>query len=388
MKHAWNEEELLESRMFEEMVLLDEEFNKSSGGSANLTDDWLWGTDTAFEKKVDYILTLCIAVIGVIGNSLSFFLLTRPTFRRFSYAAYLRYLAVFDSINLVIELALKVDEVCISIHQWSFLHYNNVVTCKLGEFLRHACILSSSWLVAAFSLDRLVAVTCPLFKFKFCTVRYARILTVLVCFLCAVSQGFRIVFITARPDSPEHRFSPCVPKPEAKQMYFVASSFFSNFGMRFLLPFMIIATSNCIVLQILRQHGPWRPVTYVSRVLPVRTNARQTRLAKSALYLVCAYFVLTMSPSAALEMTWYVFQSQGKIEEYVYLLPFQAPFNILRLTNYSVNFFLYCISFRSFRHELRQVRYKLGGIKLCTITQTESTMETNTGERSTRTSCQ
>ena len=77
-------------------------------------------------------------------------------------------------------------------------------------------------------------------------------------------------------------------------------------------------------------------------------------LAVYTLFAVCAMFIVTLIPNAVLSMTLYIetmFRGQSRL--FCLLKALDAPFQIVRLINYSFNFVLYGLTGRRFRRELQ-----------------------------------
>lgn len=316
------------------------------------------------KRAIEYGILSVICIIGIIGNCVAFLMLWRSLIGHYSYSVYLLALAIFDTANLITELVLKTDKVLWTVTGESFLSSHTDITCKISEFISHSNILMSSWLIAAFSTDRYVAVCCPFFKFRFCTIPTARIITVALTLTALVSQAYRIVLVTCVPSDPSpgkiYQF-PCMPEKDTKDRFFFVHFFVYSFGLRFLLPFIVLALSNAFVIRDI--HYRWRrkdknkQQPSESKMVKHSKATIQARLAQTTLFLVCAYFICTMLPSSTIEIIWYIARSNANFDVYLKLVPLVSPFDILRITNYSVNFFIYFVSFRSFRRELRRCRY-------------------------------
>ncbi|XP_063702362.1 galanin-like G-protein coupled receptor npr-9 [Culicoides brevitarsis] len=175
--------------MSDEFMQLNSSSSSSSGSSSiNFTDDTLDTNNTIlnYAENIGDILvfyyTPVIVFVGIIGNILSVLVFFRTKLRKLSSSYYLAALGMSDSCFLVLAFISWLNFAEIHI-----IHHN--VTCQLFFYLQGVCSFLSVWYVVAFTVERFIAVLYPLKRQSMCTVRRAVIvlcgLTVLALFFCA-----------------------------------------------------------------------------------------------------------------------------------------------------------------------------------------------------------
>ena len=300
----------------------------------------------------DRLKLLCVPVltlVGAIGNTLSFLVMSTKVYQRKSYSYYLRGLAVFDTLTLITALVIEFHGISYKISGVAYLNVHVTWSCKLAEYFRHVIILMSSWLVVFFTVDRYIAVCHPLKRANFCTESRA-IIAIVVLFLCAcLSQVFRLVYIKRIEGRRPFRH-PCHAPKNIRIEYFTWHYFFFSLALRFLLPFIIICICNALIIfHVELRFGQTR------RVEKKWEKARKSHMAIYTLYLVCAVFVICLLPNVIVSLIMYFARSR-KIHRY--LLWFDIPFQMVRNINYCINFLLYGLTGKQFRHQLLRIFWR------------------------------
>ena len=96
-----------------------------------------------------------------------------------------------------------------------------------------------------------------------------------------------------------------------------------------------------------------RPTTIQRRHKAVQS----VTLAIYTLFAVCALFILTLLPNAIISLIVFIDRISGKGNKQLYcvLKQIDAPFQMIRLSNYALNIVLYGLTGRQFRYELKQL---------------------------------
>ena len=257
-----------------------------------------------------------------------------------------------------------------------FLHSHTDFTCKLSEYLQNVIYLMSSWLIVCFTLDRYIAVRHPLQRSRLCTETRAKLFILAVFVFCLITQIYQLVYVEKIP-KPNH--NKCqAPKP-IRIEYFAIDYFMFAFGLRFFIPFVIIAICNgkiiCHIQQMRRMRKDSRDSycqtnstsschlansTFPGTTLTTNTSAtsRNTTQAVTMLYTVCLVFIITLFPTTVLYTIQFIQHlTLTKFEIFCVLKKIQMPLKLIRLSNYSVNCIIYGFTGRQFRRELgRMVR--------------------------------
>jgi hypothetical protein len=124
---------------------------------------------TQLFRKINIYSSLCIIVIGLIGNLLITYIYASKKRRTNLNHVYLLCAAINDNIFLIIHLfedTLKTYLDVYSIEKGNFLHMFNLVDkniqCQLINYLRNILRFVSAYIVVAFTIQRLVIVFKPL----------------------------------------------------------------------------------------------------------------------------------------------------------------------------------------------------------------------------------
>lgn len=122
---------------------------------------------TAFIREVNYwigIIEICMVVFGVIGNTLALIIINRPSLRNTSSSVFITYLAIFDSLVLIVHLT---GLILLSRIKFYILH------CLI-TFLADFVTFCSVWIMVIMTLERCIAIHSPLLAKRLCTVERTR----------------------------------------------------------------------------------------------------------------------------------------------------------------------------------------------------------------------
>ncbi|XP_062593130.1 P2Y purinoceptor 1-like [Saccostrea cucullata] len=297
---------------------------------------------------VKQIATPIITVAGLIGNSLSFMVMgCSKRLQKKSYSQLLCTLAIFDSLNLVINQVDLIDEMIFYKSGSKTSLYGDFPNsiCKLYNFLKYVFLLVSSWLVVCLSIERVHAVCYP-FRRKFVHRRNSvAILVSVTTVILSLSQIFRILFT-------ENVNGICTAIEEYLTLYVYLHQYGYHLVLLFALPCAIVISCNFVVIQeiyIIRKNaGNGRP-----------RSLNSTRKATTMLLLIGFVFIITMLPQFICTsiILYYTDESRRHIGQYIIIKmrPYMELFAVISYTNYCINFVIYVLCGRSFRRELRRI---------------------------------
>ncbi|XP_074650278.1 allatostatin-A receptor-like [Tubulanus polymorphus] len=299
---------------------------------------------------VEYYVPPIVLTIGLIGNTLSFFVMIRPWNRRNSTCFFMAALAIADNLVLLCWLL-----------QWLLDYYIGAILttwlCKSRKYLVMTMFRISAWIIVAMTIDKAIAVNFPIKSTRICTSKYAKIEVIVLTILLLVTNAqylviSDIVFFQATGKRQ------CVfvhATPSALQIINLTGLLSGT-----ILPICFIVIANlCIVFGInrARKRGMNLGLRRPSRV-------HEARMTRSLLLVSCA-FLLFVSPFRILilvkdEMTLTKCTTNAEI-----MAILSAIFRSFLFVNSAVNFILYCIGGGTkFRLELRDIlRLPLGGGK-------------------------
>jgi len=283
-----------------------------------------------------------VVIIGVTGNVLSIIVLLSKAFRHTTTGVYLPLTAVADIVFLLTgaQETLEVAGV-FSIRE------HNVWTCRFYKVIFYTAGDVSIWLLVAFTFDRFIAVCFPLSKQRVCRWTRAVVASAVIASLSTAKNLHE--FWTRGPEftrsgqfrricgsQPEYHFFLQYVRPWIVFVVITA------------VPFLLILCFNCTIVhaliraQRLRSAAVATPTGTGSKPpTPAASGFRQTTfmcLGISFAFLVC------VSPSIVLLI--------GKpywLRDYRNI---KSVCNLFGFVNHAINFFLYCVTGRRFRHQL------------------------------------
>ncbi|XP_071098462.1 FMRFamide peptide receptor frpr-18-like [Haliotis cracherodii] len=327
------------------MASVNTTFNESASPwsvASEPNDRWAWW--------MKQILTPIIVAIGFGGNSLSFVVMKTRSWRHKSYSHFLCALAVFDSLTLINREILLVHELREYAGDTGLYAGFSDLACSIHNFYEHMCYLMSSWLIVCMALERVVAVYFPLRKAFLCTQHGALIVILALAMLLTYTQVFRFFMVGKIDDK-------CVALTDYLTVYTSLHVYLYQFTLIFVLPVVIVLTCNVLVLhRIYRVKKLRRPEDYA---LPrSRRNVAKTHKTTLMLVTISFVYVVTLFPSVVVSVIVHVAiatRYKGMRELFHTLYPFIDIFELCSDINYCSNFFIYILSGKVFRFELRRI---------------------------------
>ncbi|XP_025078359.1 opsin, ultraviolet-sensitive-like isoform X2 [Pomacea canaliculata] len=272
--------------------------------------------------------------------------------RHKSYSHYLCALAVFDSLTLVTREMRHLHDL-LTYFQYSGVFSDfSAVGCKIFSFSECVSCLMSSWLVVAMALERVLVVYVPFRKNVWCTQRGAVAIIISLFVIFSYSQVFRFVMVTKTEGQCEgHR--------DYLAAYLVLHVYVYQLCLAYTLPIIIVFAANISVL---------RKICQVERTFRQDENSASTRLTHASsgrskttrmLLTICFVYVLTLLPGSTLSIVMIVAYQLFDLATSQQLLVAAVPwYNVLIVVsdlNYALNFYIYVLSGKKFRLELRRI---------------------------------
>lgn len=286
-----------------------------------------------------------IFIIGVIGNTMSFVILTQRAMRIVSTYAYLTVLTFADTMVLFVGLLrLWITELTGSdFRVW------NQSTCKLVNVLGSTISDFSGWLIIAVTAERFLAVCYPLRAPMVCSRRraYAIVLALLAFHFLVNMHLFWTThltytincggIITVRCD-PAEAYSYLV-----REVWPWVDAFMYSF-----IPFVVILVLNALIIRRVLISRRQRD-SHLCRGSASSAKESSGRMSVMLLTVSFAFLVTTLPLNITLIVTNAVeFSTNGKNK----MKLGRAVTELLMYVNHSMNFFLYCATGQKFRQEL------------------------------------
>jgi len=239
---------------------------------------------------------------------------------------------------------------------FELMHVSNTA-CSLVTFLLNVVLNVAAWLIVLTTVDRFVAVWLPLHAAVVCRRRRAR-LAVCALVVVTVAASVHLFWTTGLYESPDRALPYCGPPLDARfmrhQFEYIKLASYS------LAPFAIILALNIAIVVRLRS-----PAT--AALLQRCATDHTGSLHQPAVTSRVTYMLLAVSA------TWLILSAPFTLQTLIgarlvdvsnersvarYLLLRTVCFQLM-YANHAVNFFLYCVTGRKFRHELRDMYVEL-----------------------------
>ena len=294
-----------------------------------------------------------LLVVGVIGNVVSIAVLSRQRMRHTTTSVYLRLLAVFDTVVLLVFLPRKL----VYFHSSVDIKDLSVFACKFVSFLTPTSTTVSWCLLTVLTIERLILIRYPVWTKKHCTRKSALIVSaILVSVIVAVNfhsilfQNLRWKEVISTANTTVRVNGKCVPIP----------NWYSVFRKK-VLPLIVLVVFSMapIILQIVCN-------VLLARELVIRSRKRQARSLQDSsdkherdlrsvtrmLVVISLFFVISSVPQCIqLSLQPYIFKPRIGPNIAKDLL-MKAVIQLLMYSNNAFNFLLYTLSGKVFRKEL------------------------------------
>ena len=324
----------------------------------NSMDEDVTDYPSEFMEKVEAYMTYKIASyindywfavlvpIGLVGNTLSFLVMIRPNNRKVSTCIYMAAIGINDNFMM-----------CWVFHVWlvSGVHTHtwNLWECKVAASLHNFSLQSATYQVLAMTLDKYVAIKWPHRAATYSTPRKAKLISMCV-FVCAFSYNVPILFVTSLLGGE------CAAYVVGGIITRVYS--WISFIVNGIIPFSMLIFMNSIIVKTVRKSRKmFRDNTATASKDSNQGMDTRQRTMKSAenqltimLLLVTLLFSILLIPTYIrfIYLTFAVNDTPAKFAGSMLL--FHISYK-LYATNSGINFFLYCISGRKFRNDLKEI---------------------------------
>ena len=289
-------------------------------------------TDYVYQTTLPFfifdIIPPLVVSIGVVGNILTLFVLSRKPFARLSVSVYLRGLAIADFFALLIS-----DSFLYLLEETTtnYIRDSEGWACKIFIWLHSSMPWISSWLVVSISIERAIVVLIPHKAKKLCTATKSKIVTAFIYIFCLVGNSHAFFKYDIYEDY-------CDPDPEV-EIYYIALLGIA-IAVYTVLPLLIIVTCNVLIIVTLVK---------MSKLHDSMSQSSAHGSASLTIMLVvnCVFFLLSTVPYNILIVIFQYFLPQTELANFMMDICYE-----LRFSNHAINFFLYVICGSLFRREL------------------------------------
>ena len=317
--------------------------------------------------------------IGLIGNTLSFLVMTKSNNRKVSTCIYMAAISIND--NLMMCLALhNWLVIVVKIHEWELWE------CKIAAYLVNYCLQSSAYQVLVMTFDKYVAIKWPHKAATYSTPKRAKIILSCI-FLCALIYNSPHLLVASLVGDQ------CLTYVVGGTITTVFS--WITFIINGIIPFSMLIHMNHIIVQTVRKSRKMFRTNTTStdtnssiQDLNKGMDVRQKTM-KSAenqltimLLLVTVLFVILLIPTY-IRFIYLTLVERDTPSKYASSMLFFHVTHKLYHSNNGINFFLYCISRRKFRNDLKEILcWSKSSVPSSSTNDSISEMITNSNSRS------
>ena len=288
--------------------------------------------------------------IGLVGNTLSFLVMIKPSNRKTSTCIYMAVLSINDNLMMCLALYDWLISV-VHIHQWYLLE------CKIFAFLVFLGLLNSTFQVVFMTMDKYIAIKWPHRAATYSTPRKTRII-VFGTFVSVTTFNIPHLFISNIVGGE------CVGYVTGGRITKVYS--WSTFVINATIPFSMLIYMNLIIVKTVRKSnklfGNKGIVSgYNTQNVINKAIENRQRILKSVnnqltimLLLVTTLFLILLIPTYVRFIYWNLIRRDSPSVYASSMLFFQITYK-LYVTNSGINFFLYCSSGQKFRRDLKEI---------------------------------
>ena len=280
------------------------------------------------------IITITIAGIGTVGNSLIIVVILLGSLRNSPFMMLLMNLAVVDNLVLWSRLVLMFGNI----------FKESLFLCRLGIFIQSATNILSSWLLVLISLERMVAVYFPLKVHMYCSLKktYAMSFFTMIFAFSSCLYCFFTCSVRAVHDVP---FCFSTGYEIWNDLIFQIAFWFLYFS----IPCLIMVVLNVSIICKIRSQDAFR---IRSQGPNKRSKSNKTTSMVAMLLAVCFIFCVTILPSSTSGVFFYICQV---LDRQFCFTPDPWIGQLARILdgiNHFINFFLYCLTGSVFREAL------------------------------------
>ena len=277
--------------------------------------------------------------VGMVGNILSFLVMTKLNNRKMSTCIYMAAISVNDNIMMCMCFHDYLVYV-VQIHKW------NSIECKIYAFVTLIALQNGTFQVLAMTLDKCIAIKWPHMAAAYSTPRRAKMITVSL-YICAFIYNIPPFFLS---DVIGNQCVGYAVKGVITSVYTWLS-----FVLNAIIPYTLLIHMNFVIVKTVKTS---RECFTTDDTRTRMENRRKTM--KSAenqltimLLLVTTLFFILLCPTYV-RFIYLLFANRDTPFAYANSMFLVEVTYKLYASNSGINFFLYCISGKKFRNDLKE----------------------------------
>ena len=286
--------------------------------------------------------------IGLVSNTLSFIVMIKPNNRKMSTCIYMAAISINDNIMIgtcfhtLLVIVLKVH----GWHMWE---------CKVAAFWALFALQNSTFQVLAMTIDKYIAIKWPHRAATYSAPRRARMIAVSLS-VCALVYNSPHLYLTHVVDGQ------CLAYGTGGILSKIYS--WSSFVLNAIIPFTLLIYMNLVIVKAVKNSRKmFGGKTSAGTDQGLETRQKNMKSAENQLTImllsVTMLFLILLCPTY-IRFIYLAFANRDTPSQYANsMLIYQISFK-LYATNSGINFFLYCISGRKFRKDLKDILFCCG----------------------------
>ncbi|CAF1324825.1 unnamed protein product [Rotaria sp. Silwood1] len=311
-----------------------------------------------------FYTSIILVIVGMIGSLLSIKVFSSTKIRRNSSN---EYLITMSFIVALLLFNFFCDEVLRSlVHDFNVDLPLNLVDlsrplCKCSTYFRHTLRFAAHWIVVAFTLERLIVVYFPLQTSVLCNPRSARRICLFILIISFLIPFYSFIMSDISVVDEKHKLLECDIMNKFKKIYFYLTIIYGNLTLTF--PILIVCIVNILTVRQLLRAGRLRKQQqelnqtkkvdsankdYVNMIVK---NQLENDKVTWMLVVISITFGILNFPYFILWLIVCIIRVRGRTPS-AYIESGKMVAEVFYLLHYSLYFFLYVISRRSFRKVL------------------------------------
>ena len=277
---------------------------------------------------------------GLVGNTLSFLVMIKPTSRKVSTCIYMAAISINDNIMLIFAL-----------HDWLVSAMNIrrwfVLECKINAYFAYFSLQTATYQILVMTIDKNVAIKWPHKAATYSTPRRAKII-ILTIFTLVLIFNVPHFFITTLIGGKCYGYS----------MKSILTKVYSwlTIVINAIIPFTLLIHMNYAIVKAVRNSRKMfrsNVGTAVEETRKKSIKSADNQLTTMLLLVTTLFLILVLTTYIRFIYAAFIVQdTPSKLASS--MLIFEISYK-LYVTNSGINFFLYCMSRQKFRNDLKKI---------------------------------
>lgn len=332
-------------------------------------------------RKINIYLSILIIIIGLLGNSLAVLVFVQKRFRTHSFSIYLLCLCISDAAFLMVHFFEDTIRTLIDVYlndqtrsiekeclfgknldltnrtvKDSIFRFINITDrfsfcCRLINYLRYFLRFFSAYIILTFTIHRTIALYWPFIEPRIKSIKNACLMISLLIIFGLIINKSILLFFDVIKDSHDPNISYCDIKKNFFDAYFVITIFYAIITM--FVPIVTVVVCNILIIAYIVKSRKGFPLNHKQQI--IQQNKKSNRITRILILMSFSYVILNLPYF----FSWCYFFYQIAIRKNLKGLLKYKIFSVLNICeifyvmNFAVNFFIYCLTGKKFRNQLK-----------------------------------